>query len=47
MIAHRRHKERRNVVAWLFSAVFSGLLVPSVSADFETEIAAEGGKWAN
>ena len=34
-------------IGWLLSILLSAILVPAAQADFETEIAAEGGKWAN
>ena len=33
-------------IGWLLSILLSAILVPAAQADFETEIAAEGGKWA-
>ena len=42
----RRPKQTSNAAVWLFFAGLSALLTPAAWADFETEIAAEGGKWA-
>ena len=47
MIFCRRPRQANNAAVWLFFAVFSALQTPGAWADFETEIAAEGGKWAN
>ena len=47
MILCRRPRQANNAAVWLFFAAFSALLTPGAWADFETEIAAEGGKWAN
>ena len=33
-------------IGWLLSILLSAITVPAAQADFETEIAAEGGKWA-
>ena len=33
-------------LGWLLSILLSAITVPAAQADFETEIAAEGGKWA-
>ena len=38
---------RLGPVAWLCSILLSATLASIAKADFETEIAAEGGKWAN
>ena len=43
----RRRRQTKNAAVWLFFAALSALLTPGAWADFETEIAAEGGKWAN
>ena len=42
----RRPKQTSNAAVWLFFAGLSALLTPAAWADFETEIAAEGGRWA-
>jgi len=47
MIFCRRLRQTNNAAVWLFFAVVSALLTPGAWAAFETEIAAEGGKWAN
>ena len=38
---------RQAPIRWLLSILLSATLAPSANADFETEIAAEGGKWAS
>ena len=46
MTAWRLDRGRLAPIGWLLSILLSTTLAPSASADFETEIAAEGGKWA-
>ena len=46
MTAWRLDRGRLAAIGWLWSILLSATLVCSAKADFETEIAAEGGKWA-
>ena len=46
MMTWRLDRGRLAFIGYLFSILLSATLAPSANADFETEIAAEGGKWA-
>ena len=46
MTARRFDRGERAPIGWLCSILLSATLASSAKADFETEIAAEGGKWA-